>query len=260
MMPRPRVRRLSDAAAIALTAAALAIGPAVSAQAADAAASVPGTVEISTDGVHFGPAATAPLFASGPALVPGGTEGGTLYLRNGTPRDIVLTISVTDIAISDPLFAQALTLRATTPALGATPVVSLAEAGRCPILVEREPLQAGQTVHAALVLAMADVSGTIAQHASANFNLRVSMRDASEPVPASGCGAGTPIPAFGDPVAPASTTAGGPKHGLAATGVEARYPLVGGGLLFGLGATMVLFAALRRRPRGHRRGPQRGHQ
>jgi hypothetical protein len=240
-------RPVKALAVTAIAAAALVLGPVA---AADAATSVSSSdVLISTDGVSYAASATSPLFAGDYTIVPGDTQAAELYVRNATPHDAVLTIYVTGIAVSQPVFAHSLTLQASTPTQGATPVVGLATASSCQVLLENEQLPAGQTVRAALTLAMADVAGTTAQNESANFHLRVTLRDAAQPAPASGCADGTDVPAFEEPATDARTPSGPASHHLARTGAEARYPLIAGGLIFGLGTTFVLFAALRRRER-----------
>ena len=247
MIRLSRIKRLSaHAMAVALVIAVVTIAPAAEAHAAGAEASV----LISTDGVHFSSPPSNPVFTGGRTLVPGTTQAANLYVRNTTSGDIVLTVYVTNIATSDPAFSQALTVQATTAVQGSTTVVSLASRDDCPLLLGDARISAGQTEHVSLALAMADVSGATAAGATANFNLRLSMRGAAAPAPAAGCAGGTTIPAFADPSA--ASNAAGTARGLATTGIEARLPLAGGALLFGLGSTAVLFAALRRGRRGDR--------
>lgn len=222
---------LAIAAVAALSAGMLLLAP-------DPAHAEAGDLLVSTDGTHFGTTAAGPLFTDGIVFMPGASRTASLAVRNPTSRDALYSIRLAGVEASDAGFADTLTLSAQG---GRT--VSLGSGDTCPALVLDAALPAGATATTLLDLAMADVPGTVGQGERADFALRVSLREAGTPAPASPCHDGQLVPAV-SAAAPAATvpvtTARSATDVLADTGARILLPALLGVILAGIGALILL--------------------
>jgi len=211
----------------------LALAPAVS-----AGANTP--VLISTDGVNYSSTLPAPLFSSLHGLVPRASLETTLYVKNPTTRPVAVALNTEDVGTSEPGFASALILGATSRGAVSTPV-NLGGAGPCAPLLAGLSLPANGLAVINLSVTMADLTGTTGQNQTAGFNVHVSMRDSAAPAPSDACAAaGTDIAGVGS----SHFRASGP---LAFTGMDATGPFIAASLLLGVGMAFWLAAARRRR-------------
>jgi len=246
---------LLPALTLGATLAFCAATPALAASPATASVPEP-SVLVSTDGAHFAPTLASGLFDFAGPLVPGGSAATSLFVKNPTDRPVLLTLGATDIRFSNREFADALSVIVTSRSpdgrsATARPL-TLGTAAECGVLVAGEQLGAGGTARIDLALAMADVTGSVAQDQSAAFDVHVSLWDAAAPSPTDACdGPGADLPGLssrgGDPAHDNRSPAAPTQSWLAHTGSDVWPPLlVGTGLL---GAGLALLLARRRRRR-----------
>lgn len=193
-----------------IAAGALAIALAVSSPLA--AQAVPGGVEVSFDGVHFGSSASGPLFTSVSRLVPGEADQSEFYFRNSSSEPGFLRITLRDVATNDSDLANALTLSASTfgnPGAAAT----LLEANPCRVLLEGQTVAPGEVVRVVTTLALAQLNGKAGQNATATAGLSVALSGTEAALPPTDCGpTGTVLP-----VVPGQNPAGTQPGGSATT-------------------------------------------
>lgn len=246
-MSHMRMRHIALALPVLTVGIALALGP-TPAQ-AETPAGTP--VLVSADGSDFSSTLSTGLFDFAGPLIPGGSAAATLFVRNPTDRPMVLTLEATDVTFSNQEFADALSVIVTSAGSTAAPV-AVGTADACASLLADSRLLAHATTKIDLALAMADVTGSVAQGQSAAFDVRVSLRDAAAAPPTDACGgSGVDVPGLSspgsDPARSAETQTASAQRGLAHTGSDAWPPLLlGTGLL---GAGLALFAAKRRKRR-----------
>lgn len=215
-MTRQRLTRTAVSLVLAaVSAVALSVLPAVSAQAA------PPEVLVSTDGTNFSPNLSSGVFDSLGLLIPGGTLTASLWVKNDSPDPGLVRVSVADLVVPSIEFGTGVILSSNDGSQLRT--ASLGELAVCSVIVPSVSVPPGGVLQINLAVRMLDVDGLTAQGESGNLGLRVSMRDvAGGPFPtASGC------PSFAAP--------GGP---LAFTGAQGILPvavfalaLVAGGLV-----------------------------
>ncbi|KQO96668.1 hypothetical protein [Leifsonia sp. Leaf264] len=196
MSSRPRSLRILSAAAVALAF----IGIAASATSAASAAPAD-AASFSRDGVTFTAQPHGALFAGIGAIVPGQRETARLWVRNDGTSALVIRVNATDVNVDDPDYAAALSLRATTTTQPSGARMSFATAESCFLLLGEQYLLPGETIPVTIRLAMGDVSGSLAQDATASATLAVGMREAGAPWVEDGeCdGDGAHLPVLGDP-------------------------------------------------------------
>lgn len=275
---RPHVRRRRSAVS-ALRGAVLTIGvltllitsssiaaacPTVAARPAAAPAPPEQVVELSADGTTYSRSLTD-LF--GPvSLSPGDHVEGSLWVRNAGARPARLTLTVTDVGVSDPETLQALSLTS-GPADRPGGVVPLAEVARYATLSAGENLDPGEAIMIVSTLALGDLSGQQGQQSTVDLTVRVTLSGA-----ATGSAPGTepvatdtaPEPPGTAPALPGATLPGSSESGplassteggllaqtwdarLASTGGVAVASTVVAGALVALGL-LLWFAARRRR-------------
>lgn len=257
-----RLRTCLALAVAALAAAALMLGPrtpAVGASAASGSGSGP-AVLVSTDGTHFAPTLDAGLFDFAGPLIPGGSASASLFVKNPTDRPMVLSLGATDIAFSKREFADALSVIVTSesPTVRSATArpLTLGAAAECGVLLSGEQLGADATARTDLALAMADVTGSVAQGQSATFRVHVSLWDAAAPQPTDACdGPGPDLPGLSSPGSDAGadpgqrpqTRSASTGAGLARTGSDVWPPLLLAAGLLGAGLALLLATRRRRR-------------
>lgn len=246
------VGALATAAALMLAPAT----PAVGAPAASGSGSAP-AVLVSTDGTHFAPTLAAGLFDFAGPLIPGGSASASLFVKNPTDRPVVLALGATDIAFSNQEFADALSVIVTSesPTGRSTTArpLTLGAAAECGLLLSGEQLAADTTARIDLALAMADVTGSVAQGQSAAFRVHVSLWDAAAPQPADAChGPGPDLPGLSSPGSGSGTgtdtdagqdtqpQSASTRTGLAHTGSDVLPPLLLAAGLLGAGLALLL--------------------
>lgn len=197
----------------AVSAVALTVLPAVSAQAA------PPEVLVSADGLTFGPELTTGIFDGLYRLVPGDSIAASVWVMNDSADPGLVRVSVSDLMVPSIEFGTGVLLTSNdgqqlrTASFGALAV--------CSVVVPSVAVPPGGILRIDLAVRMLDLNGLTAQGQSANLDFAVAMRDA----------AGGPFPtASGCP-----NVAGGP---LAFTGITSVLPiasfalaLVAGGLV-----------------------------
>ena len=208
MSSRPRTLRILSAAAVALAF----IGIAASATSAASAAPAD-AASFSRDGVTFTAQPHGALFAGIGAIVPGQRETARLWVRNDGTSALVIRVNATDVNVDDPDYAAALSLRATTTTQPSGARMTFATAESCFLLLGEQYLLPGETIPVTIRLAMGDVSGSLAQDATASATLAVGMREAGAPWVEDGeCdGDGAHLPVLGDPD-PGTPTPTTPTH------------------------------------------------
>ena len=166
--------------------------PAIASPAVSAAAPAPIEVLVSADGVSFTPGLRGALISSGDALVPGGSVGADLWVRNPAPMPAALRVSARDLTPTSPEFAEAVAVTAGEDSGADGPPLTLAEMSSCQVLLEPRELQPGETTRLHLRFTMADLTGRSGQGESAAMTLVVAMRDAEAGTfPEAGCGTGS---------------------------------------------------------------------
>ena len=215
-MTRQRLTRTAAGLVLAaVSAVALAVLPAVSAQAA------PPEVLVSTDGTNFGPSLTTGVFDGLGTLVPGGSIAASLWVKNDSPDPGLVRVSVADLVVPSLEFGTGVILSSNDGLQLRT--ASFGELAVCSVIVPSVSVPPGGVLRINLAVRMLDVDGLTAQGETGNLGLRVSMRDlAGGPFPtASGC------PAFAAPSGPLAFTG---AHGVMPIAAFA-IALVSGGLV-----------------------------
>ncbi len=65
---------------------------------------------LSADGVHFAPSYSGELFHELGAMVPGDSQTGHFWVRNGTSRTAYLRIGISGVTAENPVFLQSFTV------------------------------------------------------------------------------------------------------------------------------------------------------
>jgi hypothetical protein len=189
----------------ALLAAAMTIGVAAPAHAAD-------EVLVSPDGVSFSNSYPGSLFGSIAMLVPGDSDQETFYVRNGGSEPGHLRITLKDVVAADADFADALTVSASTVDQ-AGPAATTLSADPCWVLLQGVTLGVGQTVAVTTELKLGDLHGLAGQGATASFAIGVALSSAADALPPTHCG-------YSDTTVPGTPAASTPQPGASADGAE----------------------------------------
>lgn len=221
---------------IVVAAMLLGILGAMSAPATQAVAA--GDIEFSRDGVSYSPTLMGGVFNQITITVPGDSQSAVFWIRNAGPVSAYLRIAISDVSVSDPILANALTVNAGTTAHPGTPA-TLASAQPCRVLTEGDLLAPGGAIRLSASLALGDLSGTTGQSGTVSFSLHVTLTDSTIPILPTVCPAGgSNIPISG----------GGGSVVLSYTGVESSLPwVIGASSIVGVG--LFLLVAARRRGR-----------
>lgn len=150
-------------------------------------------IQVSDDGVTFGPTYPGVLFSGIAKIVPGDTQSQVFYVRNDGPDDGYLRITLRNVT-GEPTFAAALDVATSSPGHTGAPA-TLAKASPCWVLNEGIFLAARSTLTVTATLGFASSSGNPTQSALANFEVNVSLTDTAVALPPTDCGgSGTVIP------------------------------------------------------------------
>jgi hypothetical protein len=194
---------------------------------------------LSRDGVHYSSSLDGALFERAGSLVPGQHVTASLWIKNPTGTSASLRMSVHGVTWSPGAVAGALNVTGTvvSPLMADAPVPA-AGLQPCAVLLSVPSIPAGAAVHIDVQLNMADVGTTMAQSQSVAVDFLVAMKDvAGGPFGASACNDGG--------VVVGSTN----FRSVAFTGGTLPVPpIIGGGLLIGVG----IFLVARRRERSER--------
>lgn len=208
-----------------LTAAVLAV--AAPASAAD------DTLQVSSDGIAFDRAMSAPLFPAELRMVPRDVNTRDLWVRNDGPVTGRLQIQVVEATTTDPDLARALSLGVVVVDGRGNPTPrTISEAGHCAVVNDGIILEPGEVVALRAEAALADLELRQAQGAVAAFGFRLVIVDATVPPgPRNECATGDLVDVPGTP----------PGGDLAVTGPEGLQPLallaaglIGAGLVLAL--------------------------
>lgn len=247
-----------------------AVAVAVLASIAPAAADGSVDVPLSTDGISFTTTAAQAILDPLVTLVPGGTLGSVLWIKNPTDSPAAVRVSATGLSIPSGGFAEDVTVTTVTSTLGGTHSSTLAELADCEMLVPSQTLEGGATMRLDLSFEMSPRARNISQSQRADLSVLIAMRDADAGAfPASACddvgvvvgptpaaptpaGPGLPntgLPAGPSPAVPSVPASTGSAPGtLARTGEDLPLSLIAIGALL-LGAGFFLIGARRHRDR-----------
>jgi hypothetical protein len=204
------------------------------------ASAAPGDILVSTDGTTFQAANLVDPLAGIGLLVPGDSVQRSLWVRNGTARDAYLRLTVSDLVMPLTAYPDAITV---TTALGTSARFDrLSDLTVCSALVRSATIQAGAVARIDFTIAMdSTVPGLVAQDETAQFGVRVAMRDvvAGAYPSVDGC-----VPEGDAPALP--STSGAPR--LPFTGADA-IPLLILAASSLLGGVVAIIVARRRRRR-----------
>jgi hypothetical protein len=204
------------------------------------ASAAPGDILVSTDGTTFTAADMVDPLAGIGLLVPGDSVQRSLWVRNGTARDAYLRLTVSELVMPLTAYPDAITV---TTTLGTSARFDrLSDLTVCSALVRSATIQAGAVARVDFTIAMdAAVPGLVAQDETAQFGVRVAMRDIVGGAYPSvdGC-----VSENGAPALP--STSGGPR--LPFTGTDA-IPLVILAVASLTGGVVAIIVARRRRRR-----------
>lgn len=159
-----------------------------------AAASSP-MLLVSTDGIHYTPQSTLPLFSEEWRLVPGDADVMSLWVKNGSASAGLLRIDLLDPSADDPTLAASVVISA-APELSAASDVTISSAitnGSCTVLSGDRVVSSGEAVRvevsARVSTALTDVQGSAG---TVDFHLRGALADAAvarHALPGSACAA-----------------------------------------------------------------------
>ncbi|MBX3094474.1 MAG: hypothetical protein KF680_08065 [Cryobacterium sp.] len=145
-----------------------------------------GEIAVSSDGTTWGSDLSAPLFDS-VALVPRSSASAEFSVRNTGDEPGLLRIVLQDVTSTNPVFADALSIALAVDGV-AGPAAAVSTATPCRVLFEGA-LGEGESVPVVTTLALADLSGTQAQGATAQFRLGIELSGTGlGQVPPTDCG------------------------------------------------------------------------
>ncbi|MDP3208645.1 MAG: hypothetical protein Q8M65_05815, partial [Rhodoglobus sp.] len=151
-------------------------GPLAIAQSASAA---PGdVVEVSADGVTYGPTFPGSLFGA-IRLVPGSSDTTTLWVRNPTSATAYLRVVLTEVVADDQDYWGALSVRTTV--LGQVASMPMPSPSTCTVLATAVPMGAGQALPVIFALSLADLNGRQGQNGRADFAIGVTLSEVAYP-------------------------------------------------------------------------------
>jgi hypothetical protein len=151
-----------------------------------------GELELSADGTTFSATAPGPLFDSLDRLVPRDTRESSIWVRNTAATDANLRITITGSTWTDTAFAEALSVRASTPGVAGV-AYTVASTAQCRVLLYGVLIEAGESVELTVTLTVGDLSGSTGQTADLRVDLGVALFEAPAGV-SSGCEGATPVP------------------------------------------------------------------
>jgi len=177
------LRRVAASGAMLALVGALTLAGAQSASAA-------GAIDVSSDGVHYSSSYPGALFDSHVAMVPGDSRSKTFYVRNSGNEAGILRITMEDVVVNDPDFADALTLSVSTTGHGGT-AASVSKAKPCWELLEGQRIGAGESVVVTTTVALGNLDGLAGQGATASMTMKASLSaTAAAPASSTTCSSG----------------------------------------------------------------------
>ncbi len=142
----------------------------------DSAAAAPSDILVSTDGITFTEANLVDPLAGIGLLVPGDSVQRSLWVRNDTARDAYFRLTVSDLVVPLTAYPDAITVM-TTHGIDSR-FDRLSDLTVCSALVRSASIHAGAVARIDFTIAMdSTVPGLVAQNETAQFGVRVSMRD-----------------------------------------------------------------------------------
>lgn len=151
-----------------------------------------GELELSADGTAFSATAPGPLFDSLDRLVPRDTREASIWVRNTAATDANLRVTITGSTWTDTAFAEALSVRASTPGVAGV-AYTVASTAQCRVLLYGVLLEAGDAVELTVTLTVGDLGGSTGQSADLRVDIGVALFEAPAGV-SSGCEGATPVP------------------------------------------------------------------
>lgn len=172
-------------AIVALAAVVLALAPAVAAEAAD-------EVTVGTDGVTWGSTLSGPLFGTIVGFVPEESRDATLWVKNSSPYNVAVRVTLDSATWTDQDYAAALSLGASAPgATGSTTIV--ASTAACRVLLSGVILSPGESIPVTMTLTLGSLTGRTGQDATVTMNLGVTVFDTAGSTAPSDCSTPTVI-------------------------------------------------------------------
>lgn len=145
-----------------------------------------GEIEVSPDGVTWGSTLSAPLFES-VALVPRSSASAGFDIRNTGDEPGFLRIVLQDVTSTSAAFAGALSIFLSVDGIAGSSA-PISTATPCHVLFEGA-LGEGESAPVVATVALADLSGTQAQAATAQFRIGVELTDTRlDELPPTDCG------------------------------------------------------------------------
>jgi hypothetical protein len=182
----------------ALAAAALIAVPALPAVAAD-------EVSLSSDGVNWGSTLSAPVFGTVATMVPGEIRTATMWVRNSSPLQVRLLLTLESATWTDSDYAAALSAGATAPAaVGST--LNVMSAGACRQLLTGATLDPGESIPVTMTIALGNLDGNVGQNSTVSMGLGVTIIEMVGSVATGECSTATP-PSVIVPLTPAGVAA-----------------------------------------------------
>jgi hypothetical protein len=256
MFPSAAARTNVVCATLVLSALLVAAFPALSARADS------NGLELSNDGVTFGPTLTAPLFASMPTLVPAESATASFVVRNSSPVAAYLSVVLGSRGWDSWDYASSLSLGASSP--GGTPgTATVTSSDKCAVLLHGRLLQPGETAVVSTTITLGDLSGSSGQHATAWMQFTVKLTQSASTRTPRACSTGgssvvvvpearaadesdeTPGTVTPTPFPTADPAEGLPPFANTAFGWDGRFA-IGSLIAMPLGAVLFLILARRR--------------
>jgi hypothetical protein len=162
-------------------------------------------LELSTDGVTFGPTLSAPLFDSMPPLVPTQTATASFVVRNGSAVPAYLSVVLGGRGWDSWDYASSLSVTAASPG-SASGAATLTSNDNCAVLLHGHLLQPGETAVVATSITLGDLGGVSGQQASAWMVLTVKLtQSATSRSPRACSSGGSTVVVVPDANAPVAT-------------------------------------------------------
>jgi hypothetical protein len=139
-------------------------------------AAAPSDILVSTDGTTFTEANLVDPLAGIGLLVPGDSVQRSMWVRNSTARDAYFRLTVSDLVMPLSAYPDAITVTTTNGT--SSRFDRLSDLTVCSALVRSASIQAGAVARVDFTIAMdSSVPGLVAQDETAQFGVRVAMRD-----------------------------------------------------------------------------------
>lgn len=151
-----------------------------------APAAAAGELGISSDGVHFTPTFHGPLFDSATRWVPGDSRTATFYVRNQSPDQASLAVTILGDHMGELLDSGDITITASGGGGVSSPVTN----GDEQLLLLASGIDGGETVPVNVTVDFNFDSPNATQYLSTDMNFRVTLTQSSTTPPDNGGGNG----------------------------------------------------------------------